>query len=282
LGEALLTAFPSTVPPEDRFLVLLEAYFDESGTHDGSKVLTVAGYIGDPAAWVHFEGEWRAALEEYGLEFFHMNKFAAGAPPVYARWTREQRLDNLKRLIDLTNRHAYASVGVCVPLESFQSLVPPDAQEFLGGPYGFAAIACFFETARLVRAHRSDGWISYVLESGGPDPGVVANHFKRFMQRPELRQYLRLQSLRFDDKRVFTPLQAADILAYELYRHLPKQLGNDLRLPRLRNLRLLAEVQRAWMYATPAVLRDLDSIWWWKGLRQQESGRLASDPPGEE
>jgi hypothetical protein len=47
--------------------MILAAYFDESGKHHGSKVLTVAGYVSTPERWLAFEKEWKVALAELNL-----------------------------------------------------------------------------------------------------------------------------------------------------------------------------------------------------------------------
>ncbi len=56
-------------------LALLSAYFDESGTHDGSPVTAIAGYVGTKSAWEEIEEKWLAVLEPYanrGVRYFHM------------------------------------------------------------------------------------------------------------------------------------------------------------------------------------------------------------------
>jgi hypothetical protein len=56
---------------------------------------------------------------------------------------------------------------------------------------------------------------------------------------------LRLLSIAFEDKRLFPPLQAADLLAYELHKQLPRQLGIETR-PIRYTLRELAKLPRSW------------------------------------
>ena len=69
------------------------------------------------------------------------------------------------------------------------------------------------------------------------------------MHHPANQQHFHLLSVAFEDKRLSVPLQAADILAWELSRQTPKQLGldsNPLRLPRPFSLRSLASVPGDW------------------------------------
>jgi hypothetical protein len=45
------------------------AYFDESGTHKGSRALCVAGFLARADEWGAFTVEWEDALAELNLRF---------------------------------------------------------------------------------------------------------------------------------------------------------------------------------------------------------------------
>jgi hypothetical protein len=66
-----LSVFPT--PPKDALMVVLKAYFDDSGEEidPAHKVCSLAGYIGDAKAWRRFEKEWPKALKEQNIEYFH-------------------------------------------------------------------------------------------------------------------------------------------------------------------------------------------------------------------
>jgi hypothetical protein len=241
--EALRLAFPSIVPEGSRFVVILTAYFDDSGTHAGSDAVAVAGYISTPDQWIRFETQWRAALENLGLPMFHMTSFANGVGP-YRQWSEPQRRIRLGRLIDIIHANVLGSFGVVVPTEPFNRLFSARAKAHCGGAYGLAATVNFLEVARIVKgideAQAWDAWIAYVFESGTTGAGQILKVFQYNEQDTKEKEKLRLLSLRFENKREFVPLQAADILAYELYQLLPRQLGIDPRPVRSGVLSLLA------------------------------------------
>lgn len=65
-----------------RALVLLRAYFDESGTHGDASVTSLAGYVGTKDVWKSIEAEWKEVLSHFadkGVSWFHMSECLAQA-----------------------------------------------------------------------------------------------------------------------------------------------------------------------------------------------------------
>ena len=46
---------------------VLHAYLDDSGTHEDSPIVVIAGYFGSERHWLRFDREWRKILEEEQL-----------------------------------------------------------------------------------------------------------------------------------------------------------------------------------------------------------------------
>lgn len=254
IRQAFQLAFPSELAEDRRFLIVLDAYFDDSGTHDGSPVVSVAGYLGLPAQWISFETEWKSAIAEFGLNHFGMADYSNKAKP-YCEWTEEQRYARFAKLMKICNAYALGSIGIAVATESFNRVMSGKAKRICGGPYGLAAIACFLRVAELVKSLSSEAWIAYIFESGTVGAGEVLKVFQKNERDESQKHQLRLLSLRFENKRQFVPLQAADIVAYEMYRQLPKQIGTDLRHPRLPILNQLMTLPKDWGYLDE---RELD------------------------
>jgi hypothetical protein len=53
------------------------AYYDGSGTHQGSKVLILAGFAAPVNVWASFNEKWRDVLNLHGVTELHMRKTAA-------------------------------------------------------------------------------------------------------------------------------------------------------------------------------------------------------------
>jgi hypothetical protein len=53
-------------------VVMLLAYFDESGIHGRPEVTVIGGFVGSDAAWGAMESRWQDILRNYGIKHFHM------------------------------------------------------------------------------------------------------------------------------------------------------------------------------------------------------------------
>jgi hypothetical protein len=238
-------------------VVILTAYFDESGTHSGSEAVAVAGYVSTPDRWERFGQEWREALAAYNIEYFHMTDFANGTNP-YKQWPKQKRRHRFERLVSIINKHALASVGIVIPVSFYESAMSPKAKRISGGPYGHAVRCCFMDLAKIDRSNvvgHENVWIDYVFEAGVKGSGMIVKTFRESAKNENTRNQFRLHSIRFEDKRQFVPLQAADILAYELYKHMPRQLGIDPRKQRVEHLRHLGMIPCRWGFLGENELR---------------------------
>jgi hypothetical protein len=248
LRGMLRLAFPRALAPRDRLMLTLHAYFDESGTHDSAQAIAVAGYISTAEQWELFNDEWSSALSEWSLKFFHMTDFANRANE-YSGWSDEDRRLRFARLARIIDKHTIASIAVGFMRKSYDLTFDRQTKRFVGGPYGTAATMCFVEAAQKIRPLFPSAKIAYVFESGGVGSGQILSVFKMNESDPENREHFKLLSLRFENKRDFAPLQAADILAYELYRNIPKRAGADGTPPRRELVQLVPESEhsiRAW------------------------------------
>ena len=256
--EAFATAF--LVPPREQYVALFEAYFDESGTHRGSAGVAVAGYIARPEQWIAFDEEWRKALADNDLDFFHMADCEAGAQ-LYRGWSRERRESLFVRLADITNKHALASIGCVIDRPDYEKHAPRQIQRLYGGLYGVAASICGQSAAAVAKQLSDDPWIEFVFEHAPKDTGAVAGLFRDNMIDPERREAFRVKGCRFSDKRDTRPLQAADILAYEMFRLYSHAVGADERPIREAHQRKLAELKlRRWGFLEEDELRKYGTV----------------------
>ena len=48
---------------------MFNAYYDESGTHNGSPITVLGGFLGEAIQWAEFEREWRKVLVKHDLRY---------------------------------------------------------------------------------------------------------------------------------------------------------------------------------------------------------------------
>jgi hypothetical protein len=60
-----------------RAMALLKAFFDETGTHQGSPITGIGGFVGPCETWQQLEPQWAGVLAEFadkGVRWFHMSE----------------------------------------------------------------------------------------------------------------------------------------------------------------------------------------------------------------
>lgn len=211
------------VPRGGGLFVPVEAYFDESGSHAGSKILCVAGYLFEQEAAKALTIEWNQWLEFYGVPYFRMSDCAHGNGP-FKGWPVKRRIRLEKKLIGLINKYAWTGfASTLVPSEYAdfpQSLYPmPGAS-----PYSLCVQSCVANVAlHWVPRTQYPGEVSYFFESGHSDQSEANRLMSVLIDDPQVRQAMRYASHAFVQKIKAPPVQAADILAWQWYtdrRHL--------------------------------------------------------------
>lgn len=210
-------------------MLTLNGYFDDSGTHRGSDSIVVAGFLSDAARWVEFSALWQIALNEFGLDQFHMTDFANQAPPytIANGWSEQNRKCRLDRLLKIIQGHVSYSVGTVIRRKDFDDAISRRARRICGDAFGLAALVCMIDLVEGFRATTVQYGISYVFETGSKGRAAFDRVCANNMKVQENRERLHLLSWRFEPKKEFLPLQAADILAYELYRESLRLDGNS-------------------------------------------------------
>lgn len=206
-------------------VMMMEAYFDESGTHDGSPVMCVAGYLFTAENAFHFDREWGEALKEFGLTHFH----AASWKEADAL-SRAQRDDLMARLVGIIKRRIELGIAVSISETDFGRVDAPRWER--GGPYLLAALYVLGGVAAWIQKYSYTGKVSYFFESGHKHQGSANQAID--MLKTNGSAYLGYHSHSFIGKRDARGLQAADLLAYEWQKELRRiNLDN----PKLRPMR---------------------------------------------
>jgi hypothetical protein len=236
-------------------MLMLDAYVDESGTHNTSAVVAVAAYLSTSDRWLKFKVDWKAALAEKRLDIFHMNKFSNRAKP-FDSWSDSERTSLLNRLIEIINANIIMSAGILIPRSRFNSLLSSRVRAHYG-IYGVAIDFLIMDIARGLEPTEKDVWITYILEDGAVGKGEITGVIDPILSDLKQCRELRLKALRFESKRHLLPLQAADVLVYELYKHYNRTGGRaNMRYP----LKELEKRPQRWSLLDEDSLRNLNDV----------------------
>lgn len=203
------------------------SFVDESGHSCDPKrnSLCLAGLLATEDAWRTFDLEWRAACEDEGLtEPFHMMHFSARKRE-FKGWTEERRRRLLGKLVTaIRNAHA-------LPIGSVVMLRGPDAlPEQVQKQYLDAHFIAFQPLTYQIAVAAS---MMDPMEGPGPGPVTMVyadhpQHSHGLANTEKLwaafREHNRIISLFMyshvsETPKDCTPLQAADLWAYELGHH---------------------------------------------------------------
>jgi hypothetical protein len=223
-------------------------YGDESYSHPPEPlVYTIGCYVSTHVQWKTFQKEWRRILDAENIEFFHMVDFQACKPP-YGSWSKEKRASFLASLHAVIHKRTLMSFATTADIEDFENLTA-EQKEALVNPHVFAAKNCM-KAVGVWAARNIINYplIAYIFEKGSPHDNKLKRLFTEEFT-DEDRWFFRMASLAFVDKKIMSPLQAADIVAYESRKEIVRRLDvANPRPARLSGINLGKTNRDVWMY----------------------------------
>jgi hypothetical protein len=147
---AELWRFDENARRERRLMIfkVFHAYMDESGTHDQSKVVAVAGYLATYEQWTAFEKEFNQVMDHFAVKDFHMTYFESRHGEFdwknywFSPWAEDTRTRLIERVTTLCQRHTIIGLGCAVVREQYERLLPQEMRDELRHPYYFCIYAC--------------------------------------------------------------------------------------------------------------------------------------------
>jgi hypothetical protein len=206
---------------------LLTIYGDESGTDRKNRVAAVAGYIGQVSEWQKFEHEWVPILRKrpYQVKVMHRADLETwhGEFTEAHGWNKKRRDAFLNELHPIIRSRTKVAIGRAVIKEDWEEVMPDWLKKFFGGVYGWCAHECVREVRDWCEHRRYQHPIKWVFEKGAEGQGQVAQMFTELERHPIYSKEFRIGSWCFVGKDV-VPLQAADTLAYEVFKQVENQI----------------------------------------------------------
>ncbi len=178
-----------------RCIAVLEAYLDESGTHGGSPVVCVGGYVGNRKEWYSFDKEWHPKLKKAGVSYFHTTNPKCSPLKMPLALAIEKR--NLKGMVCSINSQIYN--------------LQTNAQfrSSMGNPYAVCTFSCAIEICKWAEKNKF-GHVSFIIEEGQPNAKFVVRILTLLMNNHDFN----IAGVMLGRKEDFLPLQAADFLSH--------------------------------------------------------------------
>ena len=123
-------------------------YFDESGTHEGSDVIAVVGYLSTYDAWNAWEKEYNSIMDHYAIRDFHMNQYEGRFGEFdwcnywFDPWAEETRIRLIQRFTTICQQKTIIGLGCALIREQYEQILTEKIQGDLRHPYYFCIYAC--------------------------------------------------------------------------------------------------------------------------------------------
>ncbi len=205
-------------------MAMLTAYFDDSGTHDASEIVIWAGVCGNQFQWQAFSDDWRAKLlapspGKRPLSRFHMAD-CQGARSEFEGWSRTATDFLVYELGEIIIKKGLWGYASAVRRKDWDELITGDARVALGDAEGFCVRNVYVKTTDWAKNWAGGTNLAFVFDDRPHRRlenktvfDIFQRHYKAAHETPAL------VSITFASSQKILPLQAADMIAWELYTH---------------------------------------------------------------
>lgn len=212
-------------------MALLRAYFDESGTHGGSKVTGVAGFVGPEAEWTALESEWESELARFsditGKPITELHAYdCVNGQDFWFGIDRAIREAYYLRLAPVLVKYKrLRGIAISVEVDDWDNQTTPEFRRRFDSPYQLCAEHCFQQLVSYTK-NKANGSQSALLFAEHPKyTGRIEGIFRHYMSN---KAWADVKTLAFASPKDCTPLQCSDMMSYEAYRYWERIERGDL------------------------------------------------------
>jgi hypothetical protein len=203
-------------------------YADETGHSKArdQRFNGIAGLIAPATHWEHLEPRWKAVLDEFKIECFHFKDFAAFQGE-FRGWSNAKREKLLTKLLNKIAAINALPVGSILCMDDFREAAARHQRYYAGlpDPYhlAFGGILGFVAGFLERYGHKSQKAAIIFSEQAEFKHEAMRYYDEICALEPVLKR--RIKPPAFDDMRDCVALQAADLVAYEMYKEFERRRG---------------------------------------------------------
>lgn len=204
-----------------KVIAVLQAYFDESGHIHDRKVLTIAAMVSTEKKWLVFTEKWSKRLRRDHVAVFRMSNFEDRRGE-FNGWDDDRRTCFISDLAAILKNSILFGVAHSVVVEDWNAVMRdrwPVPFERKRAAYIILLQTCM---EQIAQTHKLPGnaTIASIFEQNDFIAAAIQQQFLNLKQKPLLSRFV---SMSFAPKGQFVPLQAADMWAFESYKHILNQ-----------------------------------------------------------
>jgi Protein of unknown function (DUF3800) len=208
-------------------LVALEVYVDDSGLGQ-PPVYFLGGRIGRAESRASFKDEWIEALNRpqtqrdgtvRTLEYFKMQE-AFRCTGQFHGWDVGTAKEKTLELAKIAIRHSISGIHIRVRHDDYKLAIESATDVPFPGRYFFLYYCLMTATLTFLNREKIDEPVDFIFDDQLTESDRVQDAYSSFMKTaaPELTRRLGNRPIHRSDK-CFLPLQAADLLAWNVRRH---------------------------------------------------------------
>lgn len=198
-----------------RIMTGIVAYMDDSGTHLQSPAIVLAGCVALTEDWEAFLPHWSGILAHFGVTCHH-NVDCVHRHGEYKGWSDQKRQDYFVNLVDAIGEVCWFVVGAGILRTDYDEVVPQEFRAAIVDPFFFPFQISIESLLAVLTPEIADNeQVAFVFDQQKGLEGMATNSFHIIKATRD--QHDRLGSIEFGDRRLAVPLQAADLIANEIF-----------------------------------------------------------------
>lgn len=205
-----------------------EIHWDDSGTDSDSPVAIAACYVATKSQWDSFAPNWNNILREEEIDFFHMTDFMAhpkNRVKPYCDWGADKKKRVYERLTGIIRIRVQHGFALTVGKKDYDDLIPQEMKMHYGKDHYGWAVKCLMSEVSAWRTRwgitRPMKYVFSHIPKGKGTRGEILDILEAVREDPKegINYGVVKDGLSIQDMRLFPPLQAADILAWNMLDH---------------------------------------------------------------
>ena len=218
----------------DGLILVLQAFFDETGSGENDELTAVAGFVYDKEGLENFTKHWGPEVSNLSGHYRSSPCNAGQEPFRLDDWPEQRRQKLMDKLATLSADHALAAFVVATGREDFEAAREniPGIRRFLDSPYTMCAVNVLAMASSWVESARPGEKVYCWFEAGGPGEKKTVELVTRLIIDPETKDIFSfIKGRAWIPKEGAPALCSADLLAWEWRQNVLK--SQDVWTPRM-------------------------------------------------